>query len=148
MNKVRWLIPAVFCLSSSVLAESATTGNANFTQGSIPYKVTPCQNRADPNCGRSLRSVGEVCGGCHLDIHTIALRGSNPPLTVWMNQAAWNALPLDGQITLKDDFLYMGNAKFPVEYHNAAGERVNFSGTINITRSPQLPAAKYQFEQR
>ncbi|WP_143720456.1 hypothetical protein [Deinococcus detaillensis] len=65
-----------------------------------------------------------------------------------MNQAAWNALPLDGQITLRDGFLYVGNTKFPVEYHNAAGVRVDFRGTINITRSSQLPAAKYQFEQR
>ncbi|TSA85839.1 hypothetical protein FNU79_08605 [Deinococcus detaillensis] len=141
MNKVRWLIPAVLCLTSSVFAESITTGKANFTK-------IPCQKSSGSPCGANLSGGITICGGCHLVIHTIALRGSNPPLTVWMNQAAWNALPLDGQITLRDGFLYVGNTKFPVEYHNAAGVRVDFRGTINITRSSQLPAAKYQFEQR
>lgn len=148
MDNVRWLIPALLCLTSSVLAAPSETGKASFLRGSVSYKSMPCKNGSGPNCGVVLNSVGGMCGGCHLVIHTIALRGTNPPLTVRLNQAAWNALPIDGQITLKDGFLYVGNAKFPVKYHNAAGERVDFGGSINITRSPKLPAATFQINQR
>lgn len=148
MNKVRWMIPAMLCLTSSVLAGPFYTGQAGFLKGGASQRFTPCGKGSGLPCVSKFDGGIRPCGGCHLIIHTIALRGTDPPLTVWLNQAAWSALPLDGQITVKDGFLYVGKASYPIEYHNAAGERVDFSGSIIIRRSPTLPAATYKIERR